>query len=128
PRVSALLAACGASISRSRCSSPSRMVDNDVLQEAGTVRERPDAEVGGERLPEVRKSLTRPYVDPLSNVGSAPAHVGSALAYVGSAFRRTCRAGPARQHDRNIFARMICARRAGIVAMVRRHDEQIRIA
>jgi hypothetical protein len=47
------------------------MVDNDVLQEAGAVRERPDAEVGGERLPEIRECLARPYVDRLSDVGSA---------------------------------------------------------
>ena len=40
------------------------MVDNDVLQEAGAVRERPDAEVRGKRLPEIRERLARPDVVP----------------------------------------------------------------
>src|SRR5258705_94342 len=100
PFVSALLAACGASVSRSRCSSPSRMVDNDVLQEARAMRERADAEVGGERLPEVGECPARPEV-------RAPLDLT---------------AGKQRGY---ILARMICAGRARIVAVVCGDHQQV---
>src|SRR5258705_994930 len=123
PLVSALLAACGARVSRSRCSSPSRMVDNDVLQEAGAVGERADAEVGRERLPEVRKGLARPDIHALPYVRSAFRRS------VGSGFGRTnWIGGPTGDQDGYILARMIGTWRARIVAVVCGHDEEIRIA
>jgi hypothetical protein len=46
------------------------MVDNDLLQEAGAVRERTDAEVGGQRLPEVGERRPRPEVDAVAHTGT----------------------------------------------------------
>ena len=58
------------------------MVDNDVLQEAGAVRERADAEVGGDRLTKVGERLARSDVYALAYVGSGT------LTQVGSGFSR----------------------------------------
>ena len=80
PRESALLAACGARISRSRASSCSRMchrrrlhrnqlalgdlrLRSDLMQEARAVRERADAEELRERLAEIGERRARPEVD-----------------------------------------------------------------
>src|SRR6185295_20135304 len=107
------LAAWEASVSRSRCSSPSRIVDNDVLQEAGAVRERADAEVDGDRLPEIRERPAGSDIRPRSNVGSG----FSPGPYVGTAFRR-----PTGNQNGYVFARVIRARRTGIVAMICGHN------
>jgi hypothetical protein len=46
------------------------MVDNNVLQETGSVGERTDVEILRQRLAEVGKRLSCPYVDSLTYVGS----------------------------------------------------------
>jgi hypothetical protein len=46
------------------------MVDNDVLQKTGAVRERANAKIRRDRLTQVRERLARPDVDAGSNVGS----------------------------------------------------------
>jgi hypothetical protein len=84
------------------------MVDNDVLQETRPVRERPDAEIAGERLPEIRERRAR------TNVYSSHLEAG---------FRR-----PACQHHRHVLARVIRTRRRRIVAMVGSNDQQIPLA
>src|SRR3982751_5770641 len=62
PRESALLAACGASSSRSRASRASRMLDNNFLQEADAVREGTDTEIAGDGLTQVGEGAARAQV------------------------------------------------------------------
>ena len=71
-----------------------------VLQEARAVRQRPDAEVLGDRLAEIGKRL------PCADVGAAP----------------HARAG---EQHRHVLARVIGARRRRVVAVIAGDDEQI---
>src|SRR5688572_8533727 len=76
------------------------MLANDVLQETGAVRESLHAEIAGQRLAEVGKRGARADVDAGLDLRS-------------------------REQHRHVFARMIRAWRAGIVAMVRGDDEKV---
>src|SRR5688572_13013698 len=102
PLDAALLAACGASVSSSRCSSASRMVDNDVSKEAGAVFQWTDAEERGQRLSQIGKRGAGAEVDAGAN---------------------RC----ARDEQRYVFTRVIGARRRRVVAMVGRDDEHVGI-
>ena len=110
PRESALLAASGARMSRSRCSSCSRMLlmrrrpwslhAEDVVEEARAVRERADLEELGQRLADIGERAAQPEVDVRSH-------------------RR------ARGEDRDVLPRVIRARRRRVVAVIGSDDQQV---
>ena len=77
------------------------MLDNNLLQEAGAVLERSDAEVGGEGLPQVGKRPPGPEI-----------HAGT-----------DTRAG---DENRDVLARVIGAGRRRIVAVIGGDDQQVR--
>src|SRR5687768_16332126 len=71
-----------------------------VGEKAGAVRQRPDAEVLGDRLPQIREGGARAEVPAGRNAGAG-------------------------DEERHVLARVVRARRRRIVAVIGRYDEKI---
>src|SRR5687767_9384885 len=91
-------------MSRSRCSSASRMLDNillqKVVQKARSMSQWPYPEVRRKRLPEIGKRLSRADINPCADAGAG-------------------------QQNRYVLARVVGTGRRRIVSVIRCHHQQV---